>query len=750
MALSTISSGSFGIPWPSAWGTSGTLKIIVSNVTFVFGGKTYVQGRVSDPVNQRWCVQSAISVAGGVGTFASFSLPQTDVGITVINGSAIPRFTGIYYDSKGVKRGILFQDWHLSSSLTTSFNFEAWAVDNAAATVVNPRTDFLGADGVNNAITARLNAPAQTTLLGLVKTSVAAADLTNPIAVGDNDPRVAAGSPTNRGTVRTTTTTSVAVSDDDFRLPTSPAFVWADRFVSLTAALSYCASTYPTGATLVVSTDITQAGDISIPVTVTLFFTNAGRLSVVSGTTFVRAGIIGGLRKIFNLSGSGAISFNANTSVPVQYPQWFGATGDGSTDDTTAINQAIDAFNTGTGGVLEFGRGVFKVTGALHAITADGIIQGQGQSHSDSSQADAATKINCTSQSAVLFTVNSLSFKFRDLAIFNTFAGTPSSTSTGIKVTNGSNNSQKVDYDSITVWGFYYNVDVQVGGYWKMDNCLLIGPVQTALRINNTVNADAGDWSIVNTFISGLTYDAGPAIQINGSGGGKIVNLKINGYLHYFTDGIQVNPATTGILLVSNSSIENVTGHGIIVTGDVLGSSWYFVNLDNIEIDIVPVVANTKNAVHLTKVTGVNIDNLHVRGNNVSGVSAILLDNCSNVNIPETVSANTDFGRIVQITNGYSGYLLPFEDTVALTISSNTLTPLFRTSSVSGGGLLKTISTPVYSTERRTVAVTLIPLSNFTYDATGNIAAGGSGTATAGRAITFTYLPTQDKFYPSY
>lgn len=190
MALATCSAWQSGtITWPTGWGASGRYKII-SDREFVFGGKVYPAGRVSDPIDQNWCALGTISVSAGVPTFSAFTLPQTDTGITVVNGSGEPRFTLVYYAASGGKKGQLFSNWRIGASLTTSFNFESLAIYNASISVINPRTDFLGADAINDLITARLYTPATTTQNGLVEISVNPVDSAHPIAVGDNDPRV--------------------------------------------------------------------------------------------------------------------------------------------------------------------------------------------------------------------------------------------------------------------------------------------------------------------------------------------------------------------------------------------------------------------------------------------------------------------------------------------------------------------------------------------------------------------------------
>lgn len=190
MALSTCSAWQAKLTWPTGWGTSGRYKII-SDREFVFGGKVYPAGRVNDPIDQNWCALGTISVSGGVPTFTAFTLPQTDTGITGINNSGEPRFTLVYYAASGGKKGQLFSNWRIGASLTDSFNFESLAIYNASISVINPRTDFLGTDAINNLITARLYAPSSTTQLGLSKSSWPPADSASPVHIENTDPRLA-------------------------------------------------------------------------------------------------------------------------------------------------------------------------------------------------------------------------------------------------------------------------------------------------------------------------------------------------------------------------------------------------------------------------------------------------------------------------------------------------------------------------------------------------------------------------------
>jgi hypothetical protein len=244
----------------------------------------------------------------------------------------------------------------------------------------------------------------------------------------------------------------------------------------------------------------------------------------------------------------------------------YGAVGDGTTDDTAAVNAAIAALNVATFGVLYFPAGAYKCTGALTTITAACLILGDGMGGFDGAS-DPATLITCTSQTAVLFTVTNQAATFRGMTIENTFAGTPSAGS-GILVTSA-NIGQKVDYDSICVKGFYIDIDVQVGAQWSMRNCYLSAPVLYGIKIQNTVNQDAGDWAISDCYIFAETHNGTAAIRQEGAGGGKITNVKINGIsTAKFVTGIDVAIDTghnSSVLTIASCSIENVTGDAISI-----------------------------------------------------------------------------------------------------------------------------------------------------------------------------------------
>lgn len=245
----------------------------------------------------------------------------------------------------------------------------------------------------------------------------------------------------------------------------------------------------------------------------------------------------------------------------------YGATGDGVTDDTASITSAIAALHAG-GSMLVFPPGVYLTSGGFTLANPVKVV-GAGRGNKTASTGVSVIKCNHATNS--LFTITALAGSFHGLDMVNVAATTPSN---GAAVTvNGSGSArQQIDFSACSVRGFYNNLDIQIGNFWSMQACLIGYAVNYGVKINNTVNPDAGDWAISNSVLDcgdipwdGVVMPAG--IRIEGSGGGKIVNTKINGTGERMNNGIDVALAneSTVILLVSNCSIENVKNDGISI-----------------------------------------------------------------------------------------------------------------------------------------------------------------------------------------
>ena len=363
----------------------------------------------------------------------------------------------------------------------------------------------------------------------------------------------------------------------------------------------------------------------------------------------------------------------------------YGATGDGSTDDTTAINSAIAALNGLGGGVLYFPAATYKCTAALTTITVPCLIRGDGSAAFDGTS--PISLITCTSSTANLFTITGKLAKFENIALQNT-AASPSA-GAGIS-TQGAYLEQRVDYEGVVIRGFYINWDIQVGGQWTMHDCFGIDPVLYAVKIQNTVNNDAGDWTISDSEFSADRRAATAAVRIQSSGGGKIVNCKINmGYPvdQKFTHGIDLalsGATATGILLISNCSIENVTGDGIHVTQ--VGTSTYTQiiihgnqiglasNNSGKAISLVAEDASALSAILISSnifrtngtarsaVQITNCDNVTFVGNLLSLNFTSLYTNTTSTNVTEISSGVTDHGALTGLADDdHTQYILRTE-----------------------------------------------------------------------------------------
>jgi hypothetical protein len=91
--------------------------------------------------------------------------------------------------------------------------------------------------------------------------------------------------------------------------------------------------------------DITA--NLTIPVNVTLKPERGATLTVTTTKILtINGGLDAGLYQVFSCSGTGTVVFG--NKVPKVYVQWFGAKGDGSTDDGVVINQAATCARAST------------------------------------------------------------------------------------------------------------------------------------------------------------------------------------------------------------------------------------------------------------------------------------------------------------------------------------------------------------------------------------------------------------------
>lgn len=333
-------------------------------------------------------------------------------------------------------------------------------------------------------------------------------------------------------------------------------------------------------------------------------------------------------------------------------PRAFGAVGDGSTDDTTALNEMIAALNAAGSGRVVFPPGTFKATSALTTITASCVIEGAGPAGFDGST--SGTLITQTSSTANLFTVTGYRVTFRDIGMRCTHANPTAGA--GVDV-NGDGLS-RVDYENISITGFYDNIHQEGCLGWSLRSFWILDPVRYGIRIHNDTHPDGGDYSILDGNFVADTHAGSAAIRIESSGGAKINNVKINmGYPidQRFVNGIDVavgNNVKTSDFQVSNCSIENVTGTAIKVTTSATNSTWGHFLFTNLQVALYS-TNTTGSAIELTgananDIFDVVIDGCTLRGNPGSSAPAIKMTNVLTAEIGAIT--HNDFDRGVLVT----------------------------------------------------------------------------------------------------
>jgi len=283
----------------------------------------------------------------------------------------------------------------------------------------------------------------------------------------------------------------------------------------------------------------------------------------------------------------------------------YGATGNGSTDDTAAINAAIAQLNANGRGVLYFPAGTYKVSSGLDTISVQFIVLGDGKA--DLADLTWGTQINLTDATGILFTTTALVGTFTQISLTYTGAGggvsgAQTTAGAGILV-GGSVSGTRIDFEDISVQDFYIGIDITVGEAWTMRNCQFAWNHQYGVRIQNTITPDAGYWQIDDCMMGGTTSMYGAAIHIINCGAGKIHHLNLSGAGGH---GIEVaQSGSTSILIISDCALESYMGDGIHLDGGTAG--YPYVMISNIEFG--QYGNATGHAVYTTKVSDISISN---------------------------------------------------------------------------------------------------------------------------------------------
>lgn len=257
--------------------------------------------------------------------------------------------------------------------------------------------------------------------------------------------------------------------------------------------------------------------------------------------------------------GAGGLS-SARTVVNVKA---FGCTGNGTTDDSACITAAITALDVLGAGVLYFPVGNYYSATCGFTLPDPTIVKGDGVS--DPTGATFGSMVICGSATAVMFTFTAVSGGVEDISCWNKAATSP--IAGACYFTNSTNVNQRINFHNCWVSSFFDDVHIGVGSRWTMDSCEIDNSVRRGIWIQNTVNSDAGDWTITTSeFAAGPRTEAtgSAAIYNDSSGGGKLIVDKVNantgGNYQY---GLYFNLAGSVQLQIIGVNIETTTAEPI-------------------------------------------------------------------------------------------------------------------------------------------------------------------------------------------
>lgn len=228
----------------------------------------------------------------------------------------------------------------------------------------------------------------------------------------------------------------------------------------------------------------------------------------------------------------------------------YGAVGDGSTDDTAAINAAIAALNANTyGGVLYFPAGDYKVIGSTTPITKRCTIRGDGRSEWYS-VSESVSKVSTTSTNSTLFEFAARSCSIENITLHNknyspaalsvspglggfpvplptALVGSLPTAGCGLKVTVGDG----FYLHNVMIAGFYDNLDQVSGVNVIIESLQSWAPVRYGHRIRNEAWVDAGGTNIDKSFYFGNPkYSQGTrGIQWESGGGMWVTSSAFSG-----------------------------------------------------------------------------------------------------------------------------------------------------------------------------------------------------------------------------
>jgi len=247
---------------------------------------------------------------------------------------------------------------------------------------------------------------------------------------------------------------------------------------------------------------------------------------------------------VFTQAGVGAIQRSSQDKMrELVSVKDFGATGDGTTDDTPFIQAAINAFAATGFGCLYFPRGVYRITSSL-TISFNGKVYGDGIGAS-------VIRLDTANQNGLVLAYSGY-LAVRDLEFT---AGVTKILGAGIRVEGlGGSAASQTLITNCRFQAQYIGIEMANAGYWTIKDCRFFEPVQFGIFVDNTQNYDAGDNLIMgNTLQKTALTSTSAGIQQVASGGTKVIGNKILG----FDRGYALIPRVGALSVIDTQLVGN-------------------------------------------------------------------------------------------------------------------------------------------------------------------------------------------------